>query len=162
MQRTSGFTLIEVMIVMAILAILTAVAYPSYRDYIQRGIRSQGQQYLMDLAQRQEQYFLDARSYATTIDTTGTAPAAAGQISVAMPLKAAGNYTLVVAACAAPCVTFRFTLTPIAGSTMFPSGAASDGSLIINNTMQRWREVDGSGTYGTNDCLWEATRCTPK
>jgi len=71
MRRMSGFTLIELMITVAIIAILTAIAYPSYVDHVRRATRSQGQQYLMDLAQRQEQVFLDQRAYAAT-------PAAAG------------------------------------------------------------------------------------
>ena len=61
MRRISGFTLIELMITVAVIAILAAVAYPSYQDHIRRGVRSQGQQFLMDIAQRQEQFFLDQR-----------------------------------------------------------------------------------------------------
>jgi len=65
MRRNSGFTLIELMMVLAVMAILVAVALPSYQRYQVRGIRSQGQQFLMDLAQAQEQFFLDQRQYAT-------------------------------------------------------------------------------------------------
>ena len=65
MRRSSGFTLIELMVALAVVAILTAIAFPSYQRYIQRGIRAQGQVFLMDLSQRQEQFFLDQRSYAT-------------------------------------------------------------------------------------------------
>ena len=58
MRRTLGFTLIEVMIAVVVIAILTAIAYPSYLDYIRRSQRAQGQQFLLDLAQRQEQLLL--------------------------------------------------------------------------------------------------------
>jgi len=51
MQRASGFTLIELMVTMAVIALLAVIAFPSYQSYIQRGIRSSGQQYLMDLVQ---------------------------------------------------------------------------------------------------------------
>ena len=70
MQRSSGFTLIELMITVVIVTILTAVALPSYQDHVRRAARSAGQQFLLDLAQRQEQYFLDVRWYAdgTEID----------------------------------------------------------------------------------------------
>ena len=67
MRRNSGMTLIELMMVLAVMAILIAIALPSYQRYQVRGIRSQGQQFLMDLAQAQEQFFLDQRQYATVI-----------------------------------------------------------------------------------------------
>jgi len=54
MFREHGFTLIELMITVAVVAILAVVAYPSYKDHIARGQRSQGQQLLSDIAQRQE------------------------------------------------------------------------------------------------------------
>ena len=65
MRRNSGMTLIELMMVLAVMAVLIAVALPSYQRYQVRGIRSQGQQFLMDIAQAQEQFFLDQRQYAT-------------------------------------------------------------------------------------------------
>ena len=49
------------------MAILAVVGYPSYRDHVARGQRSQGQQMLSDIAQRQEQFLLDARRYAATM-----------------------------------------------------------------------------------------------
>src|SRR6266536_3766572 len=69
-----GFTLIEVMIVVAIVAILAAIAYPSYIAQVRKGHRAAAQSYLMDLAQREQQYMLDARSY------TGN-PAALGYLA---------------------------------------------------------------------------------
>ena len=101
MRRRSGFTLIELMIVLAVIGILTAVALPSYRSYIARGIRSQGQQFLIDLSQRQEQYFLDARAYATGVGT------GAGLISLTVPDKVQQNYTLTVTTPAAPAQPVR-------------------------------------------------------
>ena len=67
MRRFSGMTLIELVMVIAIISILVAVALPSYQRYAARGIRSQAQQFLMDLAQAQEQFFLDQRQYATDL-----------------------------------------------------------------------------------------------
>src|SRR4030095_3117687 len=62
-----GFTLIEVVIVMAIVAILTAIALPNYSEYIVRSNRSTAQSFLTDAASRQAQFFLDRRTYATTV-----------------------------------------------------------------------------------------------
>jgi len=62
--RARGFTLIELMIVVAIVALLAAVAYPSYTSYVKRGYRASAQSYVMDLAQKQAQYLADNRAYA--------------------------------------------------------------------------------------------------
>jgi type IV pilus assembly protein PilE len=63
-----GFTLVELMITVAIVGILAAVAYPSYQDQIRRSNRAEVQSFLTDLAQRQQLYFMDARQYASLLD----------------------------------------------------------------------------------------------
>lgn len=54
--RPTGFTLIEVMIVVAIVAILAAIAYPSYSDYAFRTRRADGKEMMMRVASAQERY----------------------------------------------------------------------------------------------------------
>ncbi len=61
--RAVGFTLLEVMIVVAIVAILAAIAIPNYTDYIRRGKIPEATSALSDLRTRYEQYFLDNRTY---------------------------------------------------------------------------------------------------
>jgi type IV pilus assembly protein PilE len=70
-HRNRGFTLIEVMVVVVIVAILASIAYPSYRDHVIRSQRSVAMGTLMDLAARQEQYFLDNRQYASSLTNLG-------------------------------------------------------------------------------------------
>lgn len=60
-----GFTLIEVMIVVAIIGILAAIAYPSYDEYVKRGNRTEGQALLSDASARQERYFAQNNEYIT-------------------------------------------------------------------------------------------------
>lgn len=69
--RQAGFTLIEVMIVVAIIGILAAIAYPSYTEYVQRGNRTEGQALLSDAAARQERYFSQNNTYVTAADDIG-------------------------------------------------------------------------------------------
>lgn len=71
-QRTSaGFTLIEVMIVVAIIGILAAIAYPSYDEYVKRGNRTEGQALLSEAAARQERFFAQNNRYVTTAADIG-------------------------------------------------------------------------------------------
>lgn len=65
-QKQSGFTLIEMMIVVAIIGILAAIAYPSYDEYVKRGNRTEGQALLSDASARQERYFAQNNAYITT------------------------------------------------------------------------------------------------
>lgn len=59
----NGFTLIELMIGVAIIGILAAIAYPSYTDYIAKSARSDGLAAVMRVANLQEQFYLDNRAY---------------------------------------------------------------------------------------------------
>ncbi len=69
MLRNKGFSLIELMIVIVIIGILASIAMPAYNDYIMKSRRAVAKQFLMDMAQRQEDYFLNARSYAADVAT---------------------------------------------------------------------------------------------
>ena len=158
MRRRNGFTLIEIMITLVVVAVLVAIAFPSYQSYIRRGVRSQGQQFLMDLAQRQEQFFLDQRRYATDLGV------GAGQMTnYVVPRDVIKHYTLqqpftVSNAAGAP-PSFTLMLTPIAGDRL----VAADGNLLINNLGTRWREVDGNLVYAAaTDCRWEESSCVPQ
>jgi type IV pilus assembly protein PilE len=63
--RLRGFTLIEVMIVVAILAILALIAYPSYQEHVRKGRRAQAKSDLMEIAQLLERQFTVDRDYRT-------------------------------------------------------------------------------------------------
>jgi type IV pilus assembly protein PilE len=63
MGKIKGFTLIEVMITVAIVGILASIAYPSYTDFILRSNRAEAQRELLRFANAQEQVFSDRRKY---------------------------------------------------------------------------------------------------
>ncbi|WP_125716488.1 type IV pilin protein [Pseudoalteromonas rubra] len=75
MKRTKhteqGFTLVEMMITIAILGILASIAYPSYSEYVRRAARAEAAATLLDAANKQEQYFVDNRQYASTLAELG-------------------------------------------------------------------------------------------
>ncbi|HEX7916678.1 type IV pilin protein [Rudaea sp.] len=64
-SRTAGFTLIELMITVAIVAILAALALPAYSDYITRSKLTEATNGLADFRVKQEQYYQDNRGYGT-------------------------------------------------------------------------------------------------
>lgn len=81
-RRNRGFTLIELMIAVVVVAILAAIAYPAYQKHLAKGRRAAAQAHLMDIAQREQQYFLDQRSYAPDVAT----------LNLPMPSEVVGYY----------------------------------------------------------------------
>jgi type IV pilus assembly protein PilE len=67
--RSRGFTLIEVMIVVAIIGILAAVAYPSYSEYVRRGRRSEAQTALLEASQFMQRFYAANGRYDPTIES---------------------------------------------------------------------------------------------
>jgi len=73
MKQNKGFTLIELMIVIAIIGILAAVGYPAYTSSVKKGNRADAIDSLLSLAGRMEEYYINNDSYAgATINAAGT------------------------------------------------------------------------------------------
>ena len=69
--RLAGFTLVELMIVVAIIGILASIAYPSYRGFVVRSDRAEALSELIRLANLQEQFFVDNRQYTDNLSQLG-------------------------------------------------------------------------------------------
>ncbi|MET0986539.1 MAG: type IV pilin protein [Steroidobacteraceae bacterium] len=115
-----GFTLIELMITVAVVAILAAIALPSYRQYVIRGNRSAAKAAMMDLANREQQILLANRTYLDKAALEATGYALSGEVSP--------NYTWDVTTDETASGKPRFVITFTASG-----GQVSDGNLTLDS-----------------------------
>lgn len=108
-----GFTLIELMVVVAVIALLAALAYPSYLEHLRRSRRAEAQALLMNLANRQQQFLLDTRSYA---DSPAT-------LTVPVPGSVSAHYTVTMVVSTSTTPAFTATAAPLAGQAGDRCGA---------------------------------------
>lgn len=128
MKAPRGFSLIELMIAVAIIGILAAIAYPSYSKSVIKTYRGNAKAFLLEVAQREQQYLMDQRAYvAGNTTTTAAATALTAALGVPIPAEFSRYYTVTITTSAGPPPTFSATATPIAGKKQ-----ASDGSLTID------------------------------
>lgn len=130
----AGITLIELMVVVAIIGILSAVAVPAYQDYVARGKIQEATTTLSDLRVKMEQYFQDNRSY---LNSTFCAPGA-------------GTTKYFTYACTVvpDATTYEITATGVAGHGM------SGYSYTINQANTKTSAVPG----GTGATCWLAKK----
>jgi type IV pilus assembly protein PilE len=129
-SRTRGFTLIELMITVAVIAILAAIAVPSYYQYTLRSNRSAAESVMQEIASAQERYMVDSRQFAGALTTLG----------YTVPPSVLPNYDIVLAKSGS--VSYTVTATPI-NSQVRDTGCKT---LTLNG--------DGSKTASTG-----ATNC---
>lgn len=130
-----GVTLIELLLIVAVVGILASVAYPSYQQYVIRGERAAAQKLMVAVANRETQYVLDARAYTDTIGAGGLNIASQDGWTCAATC-ANPRYTLTVALDAGPPIGFTITGTPTGVQT-------SDGVLSLTSAGTRVRDVGG-------------------
>lgn len=135
--KARGFSLIELMVTIAIVGILAAIAIPSYSNYVVRGNRSAAQSYILSAANKQEQYMLDARQYANTMALLGLSSTPTDAPNYSMSITVNNSATP---------PTYTITATPT-------------GSQATRDTQCGNLTIDQSGTKGisgtgTVDSCW--------
>ncbi len=118
----TGFTLIELLVVVVVVAILTAIAVPSYNGFIERGRRAEGRATLEQAAQMLERLYTRTNSYSVTLADAGI-PAT----------STSGRYTISVAAMAGDVIATSYVIT----ATPKDWVDAHCGSLTLNSVGQR-------------------------
>lgn len=117
-NKQNGFTLIELMITVAIIAILSAIALPSYQEYVQRGRIVEAVSPLSNMQSRMEQYFQDQRTYvgACVAGTLAPIPANTSFFNFTCPATTANSYQILATGTGAM-VGFSYQLSQAAGAT---------------------------------------------
>ena len=92
--KVRGMTLIELLIVVVIIAILGAVAYPSYRDYVSRSKRNEAKAALLQIATNQERWYLNNNTYTANLADVGVNPLTdSGAYAIAITSATPNNFT---------------------------------------------------------------------
>lgn len=138
-MRNKGFTVVELLIVLAVIGILSAIAFPSYQNHVRKAARAAAQAAMMQIADREAQYLLDARNYVVST-------AALTTLNVTLPADVSSKYTITVTAAdgtntASTPPTYTITATPITSGPQ-----VADGTLKLTHTGAKTRVV-GSSTF---------------
>ena len=153
MARQKGFTLIEVMIVVVIVAILAAVAVPSYQDSIRKTRRADAKEALTRIAALQERFFFTNNRYGTLFDLGLVPTAGVEQVD-----SVDGHYTIILAGALTcgtapnqfPCYTLQ--ANPVAAGSQADDQMC--GSFSNTQTGRRAATKKGDATYDTTEECW--------
>lgn len=136
-----GFTLIELLIAIAIVTILSTIAYPSYKDSVTKGRRTEGKALLMNVANLQERWYTENMTYTSSMTSLGLANpqiSEGGYYSVRI-LSVAEAAAILNTSC--PITTcFVVEATPLLGQVV-------DGKLAVTSTNVQYHDANNNNSY---------------
>jgi type IV pilus assembly protein PilE len=143
-QRTiGGFSLLELMIVIVIVAILGSIAYPSYLNQVTQSRRTDAQAVLMEAAQFMERFYTENNRYDQ--DTGGTAVTLPAQLRESPRDSGSKSYDIAVQASSASTYTLRATPK---------NNQAGDGFIELTNTFAKGWDRDNGGSLSVAEQTW--------
>lgn len=141
-RNTLGFTIMELMIVVAIIGLLAGIAVPGYNEYVRKGKRSEGKSALLAAASRLERFYTANSCYPSNTANCGSVSSMAGLTTATGiqaysgddPGKASYNIT----------VTFNAQDFIITAQPRLPYRDPVCGNLTLSNAGRKWTQSNGS------------------
>jgi type IV pilus assembly protein PilE len=145
-QLQRGVTLIELLIVIVIISVIASFAYPSYQNYVVETKRTAASSILLQVADRQQQFFMDNKRFTNDLTALGFAnnPLVISEDGSVMADAAASGSTYSVSLSNVAATTFTITAAPLHAQATRDTKC---GSLTLNQA-----QLKGSSGGGGNDC----------
>jgi type IV pilus assembly protein PilE len=147
-KKTKGFTLLELMIVVVIVGILAAIAFPTYQGVVRKTRRADAQKDLLGLANALERYHTQNDTYEDAADADDK-PIASLYPAYSPSDGGAGGAFYTLTATALSDTGYTLTATPVAGKTQ-----EDDGALQYDNRGRKFWDKDNDGSFAESE-IWE-------
>jgi len=149
MRKQQGFTLVEVLIVVSIVAILAAIAVPSYQNSVTKGRRTDAMAALQGLAQAMERHYMTTGAY-TAAAASQADTGAPAIFSTKSPIDGSQTFYNLTISAATP-TTYTLTADPT-------NGQEGDGNITLTETGARaWDKNNDTTYHATTENCWETS-----